>query len=241
MKDSKGNRRQVSKEEFFYVIDDNYDEHAELAIPNYTALHEDLARMVGRIWQRDHPLRLLDLGAGTGKTTEIILTRFPNAKAVAVDKFPEMLSHAEVRLGRFTDRVEYLIGDFMDIDFGLDFDLCVSSLAIHHQDPTGKQELFEKVFNALRPGGVFSMIDWIKFNDPEMQQFSFEVAEEHVRKSLNSNPEIMSEWVEHWRYLNIPDSLEDQLSWLKNCGFQYADCISRFYGIALLYGRKLID
>lgn len=228
----------VTKEVFFYVVNDNYDEHAELAIPRYVEMHKDLARLTSARWDRNYPLRMLDLGAGTGKTTEIVLRRFPKGSAVAIDKFSEMLHHAQVRLGSLGQRIEYVADDFMDCDLGSDFDLCVSALAIHHQDPAGKRKAFKKVFDALSPGGAFFMIDWTKFDDPVMQEAAFEVAEEHVREKLNRHPDIMASWIDHWRNLNIPDTVEDLCAWMRDAGFAHVDCVSRYFGMALLYGAK---
>ena len=230
--------RLVSRDDFFYVSKDNYDEHAELAIPKYMEMHKDLARLIKRYWATQYRLRLLDLGAGTGKTTEIVLASYPNGTAFAVDKFPEMLRHAQVRLESFGDNVEYQRGDFMEMDFGLNYDVCVSALAIHHQDPAGKRYLFRKVFNSLSPRGLFLMIDWTRFADPDMQESAFDIAEAHVRETLSRVPDVMREWVSHWRHLNIPDTVEDMCDWLREAGFVHAECVSRYYGMALICATK---
>jgi len=230
--------KNVERDDFFYVLNDNYDEHAELAIPQYKEMHEEMVRLIMRKWDRSFPLKLLDLGAGTGKTTEVILRSFPNGESVAVDKFPEMLNHARVRLDRFKCRVSYIEDDFLDADLGSNYNVCASALAIHHQDALGKQQIFNKVYNALEPGGIFVMIDWTTFSDEALNEAAFEIAEEHVRATLTRHPKIMSEWVHHWRNLNIPSTVEDMLLWLRECGFSHANCISRYYGMAFICAVK---
>lgn len=229
--------RRVGREEFFYVLNDNYDEHAEIAIPRYLEMHHELADLILACWGGSHPLRLLDLGAGTGKTTAFVLSEYPQGTAVAVDLFEEMLEHARRRLADFGRRVTFVQGDFLEEDLGGGFDVCVSALAIHHQDPEGKRAVFRRVYDALAPGGLFLMLDWTKFSDPEMHERALRVASRHVRQRVR-RADVVEAWIHHWRDLNIPDTVADMCHWLGEAGFAQADCVARYYGMALVYARK---
>lgn len=228
--------RHVPKEEFFYVLQNNYDEHAEIAIPGYIALHHELGELVARQWKPNTPLHILDLGTGTGKTLALLLDRFPESTAVAVDVFDEMLYHAERRLNNFRNRIKLQKCDFSKEHFGENYDLCVSALAIHHQDPEGKKNLFLRIYESLNPGGCFCMIDWIKFKDPRKEHVALEAAKAHVRDVVPKD--IAEEWVKHWCELNIPDTVEELSLWLREAGFSFVFCPIRHYGIALIYGIK---
>ena len=228
--------RHVSRDEFFYVVQDNYDEHAEIAIPGYIVLHDDLLDFVSRQWGVESPLRILDLGTGTGKTIAMLLKQFPKSQAVAIDLFDEMLRHAAERLREFGGRVNLRKGDFIDAFLGSDYDLCVSALAIHHQEPEAKRELFARIFDALKPSGCFCMIDWIKFDDPKKMAAALATAEAHVRNAVPNA--IADEWVRHWRELNRPDATDDMCQWLQDSGFSFSFCAVRHYAIALIYAQK---
>ena len=80
------------------------------------------------IAHRDAPLRLLDLGTGTGCLALALLSELPNARAVAVDASPAALAiarHNAERLG-LTGRIALRAGNWTD---GLDarFDLVVAN------------------------------------------------------------------------------------------------------------------
>lgn len=232
--DTRKVRRQIGADEFFYVLQDDYDEHIELAIPFYKLMHAELIRCLP---PAVGGLRVLDLGAGTGKTAGAILASRPNVTVTAIDLFESMMTHARARLVRFSDQVGYVVGDFMEVDLGRDYDVCVSSLAIHHQTAEGKKELFGRVYRALKSTGRFVIIDWTKFGSALLQELAAETAARHAEQAV-PKAEIAQAWIRHWKEKNIPDSVEDLCAWLRDAGFSGAECVIRFYGIALICAEK---
>ena len=226
--------REMNEDEFFYVVQDNYDEHIELAIPFYRLMHTELTRYVP---VADGPLRALDLGCGTGKTAAVLLKNFPELTVRAIDLFDEMLKHARTRLAPFEGRVEYVKGDFRTIPLGSGYDLCVSALAIHHSTQSEKQRLFSRVFESLAPRGRFIIIDWTDFRSSFVKSISAAVSEENVAKSC-ADEEIVNEWCRHWREKNIPETVQDLQEWLLQSGFSYAECVVRYYGMAMICAEK---
>jgi tRNA (cmo5U34)-methyltransferase len=224
----------ITREDFFYVLKDNYDEHIELAIPFYREMHAEVIRYVPT---RVAPLRALDLGCGTGKTSAVILQNFPHSTVRAVDLFDEMLRHARTRLSSFEGRVEYVQGDFRKLPLGSGYDVCVAALSIHHHTSAEKRETFRRVYEALVRGGRFLMIDWTKFRSPFTQRLSAIVAEQHANSSVPDQA-VVDAWSEHWREKNKPDTVEDMLEWLKHAGFEQAECTVRYYGMAMIVAEK---
>ena len=53
--------------------------------------------------------RVLDAGCGSGRVTELLLDRWPGVDVVALDASTEMVSEARRRLGRFGDRVTFVV------------------------------------------------------------------------------------------------------------------------------------
>lgn len=226
--------REISDDEFFYVTQDNYDEHIELAIPFYRLMHKELIRYVP---DTINPLRALDLGCGTGKTAAVLLRNFPKLTVQAIDLFDEMLKHARKRLATFEGRVEYVRGDFRTTPLGSGYHVCVSALAIHHSTQGEKQELFSRVFESLAPRGRFIIIDWTKFHSPFVQSVSAAVAEQNVTES-GAGKDIANEWCHHWREKNIPETVQDLQGWLLKAGFSHAECVVRYYGMAMICAEK---
>lgn len=227
---------EISQDDFFYIIKDNYDEHIELAIPLYKTMHEEIVRLAPNVNGR---MKVLDLGCGTGKTSSVILNHFPLAEVYGIDLFDVMLNHARVRLASFLDRVTLVRDDFREADFVDLYDLCISALAIHHSTSSEKRELFARIYEALKTNGRFVMIDWTKFRSQDMHDMSARFAEEHARKSIpGDKSEIVMDWVNHWREKNIPDSVEDMIGWLTDVGFSQAECVMRSYGMAMIWAEK---
>jgi tRNA (cmo5U34)-methyltransferase len=138
--------------------------------------------------------RVLELGVGTGETAHRILERHPQASWIAIDASEAMLERAREALPAADLRLGRLEDPLPDGPF----DLVVSSLVVHHLDGAGKRDLFARVFDVLRPGGTFVLGDVVVPEDP-------------------ADVQIEIDWV-----VDLPDRLDDQVSWLREAGFEPA-------------------
>jgi len=180
----------------FHFDPSTYSALIAAEIPAYDELQERLAAATEGIEVR----RALDLGAGTGRTVRAMRTRHPAAAIVAVDENPGMLERIDV------ENVERRVGRLQDALPPGPFDLVVSALAIHHLDRTEKQELFERVRDALRPGGRFVLGDVV-------------LADVAVAPLSDG--------------YDKPDLADDQVRWLRAIGFD-AEILWELDDLALL-------
>lgn len=232
--------RHLTIDDFFYVECEDYDELIEASIPYYKLLHEELLKCLPV--DKSRPLRILDLGVGTGKTLGYLLNSFPNAQGVGVDLFSSMLDRAKVNLSDYTNQIEFIQRDMREVNFEpSSFDIVISVLAIHHLADVEKKEVFSSIQKWLAPGGVFMLGDWISFDDPHLVDIANTIANKHVTE-MAENKQIpkkaADDWIAHWRNVNLPATVDEQLSWMKQIGFSYASCIFQYYGIALMMARK---
>jgi tRNA (cmo5U34)-methyltransferase len=140
----------------FHFDPDTYLEMVRREVVDYDTLQGEIERAT-RAFAADAP-RTLDLGAGTGSTSQAVLRARPDAQLVLVDENPGMLAVAEDVLP--VANVEHVVvADLSDPLPQGPFDLVVSALAIHHLDGPAKQALFEGVHARLREGGRFVMAD----------------------------------------------------------------------------------
>jgi trans-aconitate 2-methyltransferase len=99
------------------------------------------------------PLRgdesVLDAGCGSGRVTRMLLDRLPDGRVVAVDSAPSMVEHAREALG---DRATVFQANLTELELDEPVD-AVFSNAVFHWVPDHRR-LFERMFAALRPGGV---------------------------------------------------------------------------------------
>ena len=94
---------------------------------------------------------VMDAGCGSGRVTELLAERFPNAHVVALDGSSSMLEQARGRLERFGDRVTFVLADLMrplPVPEPVD---AVFSTATFHWVPD-HQVLFANLARAMNPG-----------------------------------------------------------------------------------------
>lgn len=109
--------------------------------------------------------RWLDVGCGTGASTEAIVRRTDPALVVAIDPSPDFLAQAQQRIS--DQRVRFQLGqaEAMPVESG-SFDVCIACLALHFMDDP-YQGLLEMT-RAAKPGGVVTGYIWDITSD---QQF----------------------------------------------------------------------
>jgi tRNA (cmo5U34)-methyltransferase len=66
-------------------------------------------------FHRSVPVRVIDLGCGTGTVAARVLDTFPNAKVTCLDLAENMVALAQEKLARYP-LVRYVVGDFNAFD-----------------------------------------------------------------------------------------------------------------------------
>jgi len=143
-----------------------YDSLIPKLIPQYDQQNKLLLDLIP--FDRQSPLHVLDLGAGTGVLSSLILQRFASANVTVFDLAESMLETCQRNLSAFRDRVTLQQGNFASDDIGSGYDLILSGLAIHHLDHPGKQKLFKRLFQAMNPGGIFLNRDIVISSTPTL-------------------------------------------------------------------------
>jgi SAM-dependent methyltransferase len=167
--------------------------------------------------------RVLDLGSGDGYTLELVLDARPGAGGVALDFQDEMLDRARARFG---DRPDVDVVRH-DLDQPLpelgDFDVVVSSFAIHHLAPARQRALYGEVFDRLRPGGLFANVEHVaSTSDRRHEEFLY---------AIGSSPDQDDP-------SNQLVSVGDHLSWMDGLGFADAECLWKWRELAVVTGTK---
>jgi tRNA (cmo5U34)-methyltransferase len=186
------------------------------------------------------PLRVLDLGAGTGLLSAFVRGRFPRAELVLADVAPEMLREARERFAG-DPGVACVALDLQDPHWpsplqAAPFDAVVSGLAIHHVPDAGKRTLFRRILAALREGGVFVNADQVSGETPRVEARQRAAWLRRVRE-LGTPEDVLAAAIERMRH-DRPATLEAQLGWLRDAGFHDVHCAYRSGMFAVVAGAR---
>lgn len=206
----------------------------------------------------------LDLGCGDGPLGGKLVEAFPNSRGVFLDHSLPMLEIIEKRFGGGDEllppgQVQVIQSDFStrawlrDLPKSSDqgFDVIVSGFSIHHVSHTRKRELYQEIFNLLKPGGVFLNMEHVSSisHYPTMENMFAASFCDSLRKSCQEGgiPKTDNEiacMVEQDlavdREANILATVPDQCDWLQEIGFEHVDCYFKYFILALFGGVKPI-
>jgi ubiquinone/menaquinone biosynthesis C-methylase UbiE/predicted Fe-Mo cluster-binding NifX family protein len=116
--------------------------------------------------------KILDLGCGTGRNA-CIMAKYLSAggKIIGMDVSPLMESQFNKKCAEHQNIT--FIRQRIDLLFSLSeqFDKVVISFVIHGFPHEVRQTVLKNVFNHLKPGGTFFMLDFAEFNLNEMPPF----------------------------------------------------------------------
>lgn len=179
--------------------------------------------------------RILDLGAGTGLFSGMVLHKHPHAELTLMDISDKMLEGARRRFGERTG-VHYVTADYSAGELPGAYDLIVSSLSIHHLTHPDKKRLFASIYRALPEGGIFVNADQVAGRSEAMDAYYRRRWLEQIQASGLEQSAIDAS-VER-RKVDINAKAEDQLLWLEEAGFAETDCVYKNLDFAVFYARK---
>lgn len=210
-----------------------FDAYYEAAAEAASILPDGSARAAGA---DGGPVRVLDLGAGTGLLTAVLAAALPGAELTLLDEAPAMLAQAKDRLADIADRLTLIEGDlFADFPEG-PFDVIASGLAIHHLDPRDQARVYAMARERLAPGGVFVNAEQLRASTPWLETHFVE--REVVRAQAGGfTDESLAQARIRWSIDQHVD-LETQLQWLHAAGYDTVECVFKSWRFAVVAGWR---
>jgi trans-aconitate methyltransferase len=122
---------------------------------------------------------VLDLACGPGSITDRVLSRFPRARAAAVDYDPVLTRLARSVLEPYNGRATVVESDLAHAGWssalpGWSFDAVLTSTALHWLSPGQLLEVYTELAQLLPPGSVLLNADHLRFGDesPTLRRLS---------------------------------------------------------------------
>ena len=216
-------------------------------IPFHTQSVEIFLRLLP--FERNQPIRVLDLGCGGGSLLSTLLNIFPNASGIGLDFSEPMLALARANLAVFGNRAGVVPADFNNPEWTrpLDgsFDAIVSRYAIHHVPDDRKRGVYRESYATLNPDGIFVNIEHVASLTPRGEALYDRLAVDTLYAGAMRRGEEPTyadvEAAFHRRpdkAANILTRTDVQLEWLRAAGFKDVDCYWKCFELAILAGYK---
>lgn len=205
--------------DFFEKRLDDYEEHMSIWEKSYQLFAELLPSECQKI---------LDLGCGTGLELDKIWQENPGIDVTGVDLCQSMLNKL---LKKHSDKhLTAICQDYFQYDFGYGkWDAVISFESLHHFLPERKKELYRKVCNGLKDGGIFILGDYIACCDEE---------EELLRSIYLKKRKQSAIPDDYFVHFDIPLTLEHEKELLQNAGFEIEKVLDNPDNATIITARK---
>jgi len=218
----------------FNAFATEYDAQREYVIPE---LRQFYGATVWAAESREKTPAILDIGAGTGLLSAFMLQKFPDARLTLLDIAENML---DVARQRFSDRknIRYVVCDYSRSELGGPYDIVCSALSIHHLATEEKRRLFQRIFSALRSGGMFVNADQADGETPFFRERYLEYWDDFLKNGPLNNAEH-AEILKRRNTLDRNEKLSVQIAWLHESGFSDVDIVYKNRTFIVTVARKL--
>jgi tRNA (cmo5U34)-methyltransferase len=219
----------------------------------FTPARERQQAIIAELVASVAPGRVVELCCGAGDLLRLLLERLPEARALALDGSPAMLAKTEETCAAHSARLDLQAFDLAARDWRKlqpAPDAICSSLAFHHLDGEGKQQLFTDLHAALRSGGIFVLADLIRPGGDAGWRIAAEdwdraVAERSAQ--IYGDDRAERKFAElRWNYfwwpddntIDHPSSVAEHVAWLAGAGFEAIELHLLLAGHAIFSARK---
>jgi tRNA (cmo5U34)-methyltransferase len=228
------------------VFSREYLDNAEAYVPLRGIMFSILVSFYGYFLRDGSEKRILDLGCGDGIVADILMASDPKAVATLVDGSADMLKKAKCRFNGKAG-VRFVESSFEQLKSGNtleneQYDLAVSSLAIHHLASEEKRDMYGYIFENLVSGGYLLHLDVVLAPDEDLEEWSLVLWQDWIdrRREAGMTDQDFSDITRRYKENsdNQPDTLAFHLDILKKSGFEQVDCLFKYGTFAIWAGKK---
>lgn len=190
------------------------------SVPGYATVIGMLGVLAERYTQDNS--HLYDLGSSLGASTGILCQHIKarGCRVIAVDNAPAMIEQCKSNL---TPPPQGVLIDFVCADIRniriTNASVVVLNLTLQFLPCSERNQIIERIYKGLNPGGILVITEKISFGSPEQQSLFTQLHHDFKRANGYTRLEISQKRSALDNVL-IPETLETHLQRLENCGFQ---------------------
>lgn len=219
-------------------LSETKDEELEEMTAFFSSRLEGYETHMKSIWGEDYRLfseklpkecrHILDLGCGTGLELDEIWRRNPSLSVTGVDLCQDMLNRL---LEKHADKLFTAVCmDYFQYNFEKNkWDAVISFESLHHFEREKKKQLYGKICDSLKDGGVFLLGDYTACCIEEEELLYGVYLEKRKRCHTEEG---------HFVHFDIPLTEEHEMELLKAAGFSSVELSDELAEAVLFIARK---
>lgn len=209
-------------DDFFHRRLEGYDEHMLNNIDGAKEFYPFTAASL----PLNKPIRLLDLGCGTGLELEYIFKLNDQIEVTCIDLAEGMLNELKKK---FSDKnIKVICDSYFDVEFE-PCDAVVSVESLHHFTQQEKIPLYKKLYDALSDGGCFVLTDYFALSDEE------ELMHRNTLNQLRKAQQIPDDVFVHY---DTPLTVSHEIKALKCAGFSTVELLKSWGATSVIKAVK---
>ena len=181
---------------------------------------------------------IMDLGCGGGNYALKLCSVFPNADYTLIDLSSNMIAEAKKRVSAATSgKLTAICADYRHTDFGTAlFDVITAGTTLHHLRTNAEYEdIFRRVFEALKPYGIFIINDITIGETPEIDSLMIDGWKSILHRNV---PGEVDYFLQKYETEDTPRTLSYQLELLRKTGFSETPVLHKHFNFATFAGIK---
>ncbi len=214
-----------------------FDDMVTRSVPFYREVHSLLLDVLRK--RTPNGGTVVDLGCSTGTTISVIGQEFSDQhfSFFGVDNSESMLERAQKKIeDSGVLGAKLFCEDIADFVFPA-CDVVIMNYTLQFVPEEKRRDVLRKIYNSLRPGGVFFMAEKIKGSNLLVDDLMTGIYYDFKRRQGYSELEISNKRQALENVL-VPWKASEHLDFLKDCGFENRDMLFRWYNFATFVGIK---